>query len=559
MAKIKQHKEMLLKERVFFFFGSLIFMPLISWFITFQVLHGIPDSIEKKEKFKYLWYVLKQTFLGADFYLLLAIILPVAFIFLVGFRTRVFRPDVYTGQAFSKFLRGTQLVTPEFLFELTQNRNDKDNYQLEIANIPIPIDLEGVHFLENGSTGTGKSVGIREVNHHIRIRQGKYKKYNRENPNKDKKIPDRCVTIDPNGDLFSIFGNLKKDIILNPYDPRSVGWSIFNEIKTDYDFNRYALSIVPTASGESEKWNGYARTLLISVMKYVRDTCQNSKPSMKDVFHVATILEPEKLKILMKGYEAESMFVEGADKALGSARFTLSDRLPSILLMPEGDFSIRDFLQDGKDGDIYITWREDQVASLRPLITMFADIIITTVLSMSTTKKGCYGRSIWTFLDEIASMDAISSLTAGLEKGRKHGLKIFAGCQTIKQLIKIYGETEAYILLSNFKNLFVLGGAKTDPETSEFMSKAIGEMDVLREKVSRSSGSSSSTSREMVKYTERAVSPSEITSIPALYLYLAFAENMPVTRTKFEPLNFKEVNEPIQDAKKADINEKLFV
>lgn len=559
MAKIKQHKEMLLKERAVFFFGSLIFMPLISWFITFQVLHGIPDSIEKKEKLKYLWYVLKQTFLGADFYLLLAIILPVAFIFLVGFRTRVFRPDVYTGQAYSKFLRGTQLVTPEFLFELTQNRNDKDNYQLEIANIPIPIDLEGVHFLENGSTGTGKSVGIKEVNHHIRIRQGKYKKYNRENPNKDKKIPDRCVTIDPNGDLFSIFGNLKKDIILNPYDPRSVGWSIFNEIKTDYDFNRYALSIVPTASGESEKWNGYARTLLISVMKYVRDTCQNSKPSMKDVFHVATILEPEKLKILMKGYEAESMFVEGADKALGSARFTLSDRLPSILLMPEGDFSIRDFLQDGKDGDIYITWREDQVASLRPLITMFADIIITTVLSMPTTKKGCYGRSIWTFLDEIASMDAISSLTAGLEKGRKHGLKIFAGCQTIKQLIKIYGETETYILLSNFKNLLVLGGAKTDPETSEFMSKAIGEMDVLREKVSRSSGSSSSTSREMVKYTERVVSPSEITSIPALYLYLAFAENMPVTRTKLEPLNFKEVNEPIQDAKKADINEKLFV
>ena len=559
MAKIKQHKEMLLKERAVFFFGSLIFMPLISWFITFQVLHGSPDSIEKKEKLKYLWFVLKQTFLGADFYLLLAIILPVAFIFLVGFRTRVFRPDVYTGQAYSKFLRGTQLVTPEFLFELTQNRNDKDNYQLEIANIPIPIDLEGVHFLENGSTGTGKSVGIKEVNHHIRIRQGKYKKYNRENPNKDKKIPDRCVTIDPNGDLFSIFGNLKKDIILNPYDPRSVGWSIFNEIKTDYDFNRYALSIVPTASGESEKWNGYARTLLISVMKYVRDTCQNSKPSMKDVFHVATILEPEKLKILMKGYEAESMFVEGADKALGSARFTLSDRLPSILLMPEGDFSIRDFLQDGKDGDIYITWREDQVASLRPLITMFADIIITTVLSMSETKKGCYGRSIWTFLDEIASMDAISSLTAGLEKGRKHGLKIFAGCQTIKQLIKIYGETEAYILLSNFKNLLVLGGAKTDPETSEFMSKAIGEMDVLREKVSRSSGSSSSTSREMFKYTERAVSPSEITSIPALFLYIAFAENMPVTRTKLEPLNFKKVNEPIQDAKKADINEKLFV
>lgn len=561
MTKIKKHREMLLRERIVFFFGSLIIMPLISWFFVFQMLYGIPESIEKKEKLSYLLFVLQKTLALSDLYLLLALIVPIAFIFLVGFRTKVFRPDVYTGEKFQKFLRGTQLVTPEYLIDLTTNKNDKENYQLEIANIPIPNNLEGVHFLENGSTGTGKSVGIKEVNHHIRIRQSLYRKYNNENPTKQKKIPDRCVTIDPNGDLFSIFGNLKRDKILNPFDSRTVGWSIFNEIKSDYDFNRYALSIVPVTGGESEKWNAYARTLLISVMKYVKDTCKTNKPSMKDVFHIATILEPAKLKILMKGYEAESMFVEGADKALGSARFTLSDRLPSILLMPEGDFSIRDFLQDGIEGDLYITWREDQIASLKPLITMFADIIITTILSLPPTKTGCYGRSIWAFLDEIASMDAISSLTAGLEKGRKHGLKIFAGCQTVKQLVKIYGQNEALILLSNFKNLCVLGGAKTDPETSEFMSKAIGDMDVLRQKISRSSGSSSSTSREVVKYTERAVTPSEITSLPSLYIYVAFAENMPVTKTKLTPLDLKQKNIPILEKKEADIktiNKELF-
>lgn len=556
MTKIKQYREMPLKERVVFFFGSLIIMPIISWFMIFQMLYGIPESIEKKDNLKYLSYVFLETLKGADLILLSAICVPIVFIFLIGFRTKVFRPNVYTGQQYKKFLRGTQIVTPEFLYEIVKDKNDKENYQLEIANMPIPIKLEGVHFLENGSTGTGKSVAIKEVNHHIRIRQKEYKNYNLNNPEKKQKILDRCVTIDPNGDLFSIFGNTSKDVILNPYDSRTVGWNIFNEIKTDYDYTRYAQSIVPVSSGESEKWNSYARTLLISVMKYVKDTCVNGKPSMKDVFHIATILDPQQLKKALKGYEAESMFVEGADKALGSARFTLSDRLPSILLMPEGDFSIRDFLQDDKNGDIYITWREDQVTSLRPLITMFADIIVTTVLSLKPTIVGCYGRSIWLFLDELGSMDAISSLTAGLEKGRKHGLKIFAGCQTVKQLIKIYGENEAYILLSNFKNLCVLGGAKTDPETSEFMSKAIGEMDVLREKVSRSSGGGS---REIVKYTERAVSPSEITSLPSLYMYLAFAENTPVTKTQLIPLSFEAINEPIREDKTNSVNEKLFV
>ncbi|MEO4090740.1 type IV secretion system DNA-binding domain-containing protein [Acinetobacter pittii] len=549
MAKIKQHREMFLKERITLFFGSLIIFPLLSWFFTFQVLYGIPEDIDKKLRLKYIWYVFDQTFQFKSLYLLLAFVLPILFIFLVGFRTKVFRPNVYTGQAYKKFLRGTQLVTPEFLYELVKDKSDKDNIQLEIANMPIPIDKEGVHFLENGSTGTGKSVGFKEINHHIRMRQKSYREYNERYPNKKQKIPDRCVTIDPNGDLFSIFGNLKRDKLLNPYDIRTVGWSVFNEIRNDYDYHRLALSIVPTSAGASdEKWNGYARQLLISVMKYVKNVAleNNKKPSMKDVFYIATVLEVNKLKPLMQGYEAEAMFVEGADKALGSARFTLSDRLPSILLMPEGDFSIRDFLQDGNEGDIYITWREDQKSSLKPLITMFADIIITTILSLPKTKVGCYGRSIPFFLDEIASMDVISSLTDGLEKGRKHGLKIFAGCQTIKQLIAIYGETEAYVLLSNFKNLMVLGGAKTDPETAEFMSKALGEMDVLRNNENSTSGSNnSSKSTSVVKYTERVVMPSELASLPELYLFIAFAGNMPVTRTKFNIINFKEINEPI--------------
>lgn len=106
------------------------------------------------------------------------------------------------------------------------------------------------------------------------------------------------------------------------------------------------------------------------------------------------------------------MFVKGADKALGSARFTLSDRLPAFNLMPNGDFSILKALSDEslEIGDIYITWREDQVESLKPLITTFADIFISGMLSLPPSKT----RSIFVFLDELASMDAISSLWAGV-------------------------------------------------------------------------------------------------------------------------------------------------
>ena len=233
------------------------------------------------------------------------------------------------------------------------------------------------------------------------------------------------------------------------------------------------------------------------------------------------------------------MFVKGADKALGSARFTLSDRLPAFNLMPNGDFSILKALSDESEiGDIYITWREDQVESLKPLITTFADIFISGMLSLPPSKT----RSIFVFLDELASMDAISSLRAGLEKGRKHGLKIFAGVQSVKQLASIYGDKESIILMSNFRNLVVLGGASTDPETSDFMSKAIGSMQVLREKVSKSTGNGNSKSVEVINYTEEVVLPSEIASLPILHLFIKFAGEYPVTRTKLTPIQFKEKN-----------------
>lgn len=70
---------------------------------------------------------------------------------------------------------------------------------------------------------------------------------------------DRIVVADPHGGYYARFGG-KDDVILNPFDSRSVGWSIFNEIQKRYDVERYARSVIPDARsvqdlGFGEQWN----------------------------------------------------------------------------------------------------------------------------------------------------------------------------------------------------------------------------------------------------------------------------------------------------------------
>ncbi len=552
MSKIKKYTESSQQERILMIIFSMIFSAFVVWLLAVNIFHGLPVT----NKGKYLLYVFIETFKISDFRLLLAFVLPPILILILAIKMNAFRKDIYTGQKYKKFFRGTQLVSPEKLKSITTEKKDS-KYQLTIAKIPIPFDVEFLHFLENGSTGTGKSVAIKEVVSCIQKRKQLYRDFNNKESDKNKhKQLDRIIAIDPNGDLYSIFADESKgDILINPFDDRTQGWNMFNEIRTDYDYDRFSFSIVPKTEGESEKWNSYARLLLRECMKYQRKISDN--PSMRDVQYMATVLDDDTLKEMLAGTDAESMFVKGADKALGSARFTLADRLPAFNLMPDGGFSILQALQDDSNvGDIYITWRQDQVNALKPLITTFADIFINGILSLPPSKK----RSLFVFLDELASMDAISSLTDGLEKGRKHGLKVFAGVQSIKQIEKIYGKNQSIILMSCFRNLIPLGGSSSDSETNEYMCKAIGKMEVEREKISKTSGSSKSESKEIVTSIEDVVLASEISSLPTLHLFIKFAGHFPVTRTKLEWEDFPIVNKgfierKVQNNKDSELNE----
>lgn len=438
---------------------------------------------------------------------------------LLAYCMSVLGASEFAGATYKRHLRGTKIVSLSALKRKTRVRQQE---QVTIAGVPVPPPVEQLHTLICGSTGSGKTVLLNELVFSA-LKRG-----------------DRAIILDPNGSMFSRFGR-EGDRVLNPYDLRTEGWSFFNEIRNDFDYDRYALSVVARGkTSDAEEWRHYARLLLSETARKVRN---GPNPTVQELAHWTTVAAPDKLKEFLKNTAAESLFV-GADKALASARFVLSTCLAPHLKMPGGKFTLRAWLEDEHAGNLFITWREDMAEALKPLLSAWVDVLCTSILSLPEDPD----RRVWLFIDELASLEKLPSLEDAATKGRKAGLRLVAGLQSTSQLTDIYGVHEAQTLRSCFRSTVVLSGAKSDPKTCEDMSLSLGEHEVERERHSKSRQSKGhSTSTQLTHERERVVLPSEIASLPALTGYLAFAGEFPISRIKLDILQFVQRNEPFQE------------
>lgn len=492
-------------DRKYMLSAVLLLLPILTWLAAVQSQNlGAMN----------LWQKIVWT--AHDRFLLLSFLSGVGGSVLLFVVYVSLKQQSFAGAPFNKHLRGTKIVNTYKL----QKKTQESAKQVYIADIPIPTAIENLHLLLNGATGTGKTVLLRELVSSAMNRG------------------DQMIIIDPNSNMLSRFYQ-PQDIILNPYDNRTAGWSFFNEIQNDFDFQRYALSIVPRGrTDEAEEWAGYSRLLL-------RETAKKlvliGTPSVRELFYWTTMAPYTDLKNFLSGTMAESLFsgADEASRALTSARFILSDKLPEHITMPQGVFSIRQWLKQGK-GNLFITWQEDMAVALKPLISSWVDVVCTSVLSLPENEQ----RHLWLVIDELASLDKLASLEAALTRGRKHGLRMVAGLQSTSQLDDIYGTAQAQTLRSCFRSLVVLGGARTDPKTNEDMSLSLGEHEVERIRYGRNSGDFYRGHRDNVTETtewvkERVVSPAEISNLPSLQVYISFAGNRPIAKVAIKPIDFE--------------------
>lgn len=393
---------------------------------------------------------------------------------------------------------------------------------ITLGGIPIPFLVEPLHFFCCGSTGTGKTSLITELLCGA-IPRG-----------------DRVIVCDPAGHHLSRFWQ-DGDTVLNPFDRRSPGWSIFNEVRKNYDYDRLAHSLIPDGVGSDKQWHHYAQVLCSEVMRVLMI---RGEGNTEQLMHWLTVAKSDELAELLVGTAVQGLFDRDAAKALASTRFILTTYIKPHKYLQPGDFSLLNWLIDENGGNLFISWREDMQTALMPLVTTWVDILCNAVLSLPPSQD----RRIWLSLDEVGALGRLSALESALTRGRKQGLRVVAGLQATAQLDLIYGRESATVLRSCFRNLIVLGIAKTDPDTAEMLSKSLGEREVDREQHSRSEGAQGITKNvTLQRIKERIAIPSEITELPNLTAFLALAGNTATKRIQITPRNLPLLTSPMEE------------
>jgi len=410
----------------------------------------------------------------------------------------------FGGAVFVARLRGPRMVSQHVLASKTRRKSP----QLRFAGVPVPHAVESTQFFVGGSTGTGKSVCIAE---YIDSAIGR---------------GDRIVCIDPDGASMRYFLS-PGDRLLNPFDKRSQGWSIFNEIRTSFDCEQFAISLIPRSpSTEQETWNSMGRTIVSETLTVL---LRQGQGTTERLVHWLTAAGNDDLKALLAGTPAVGCF-HGATDTLASIRTVLTRYITPHKYLPSGDFSFRDWLDHG-EGSLWITWREDMLQALKPLISCWVDVTCASVLSMPEDPA----RRLHLVCDELDSLEKLNYIVDAATKGRKKGLRIVPGVQSLAQLNNVYGRDDALTLRNCFRSSFLCGIGELDTYTAEEFSRGLGEHTVLRRVSSFARGGAGGKGTVSHRQdTERMVSPAEFHLLPNLTGYLKLAGDYPLARVTMQ-------------------------
>lgn len=382
------------------------------------------------------------------------------------------------------------------------------NPRIYMGEAPMPREIEPYHQMVLGATGTGKSVYLNQLLSKIR-EEG-----------------DTVVVVDSGGDFVKKHFDPESDFIFNPFDHRCINWSPMYELKGEWDIDSLARSIIPDGTGENKEWNTYAQTFLIALM---RKLWSREERELKDLLYYACVAPVDELRTFLEGTSASALMV--SEKTFGSIRSIVATYLDSYQNLPaEGhQFSVSEMVRQEHSGFLFVTYRDDQLSSLRDLIACLLDVIARAILSLPPNQT----RRVWLVIDEFASLGKIQTIEAIATKSRKAGGCLALGMQTVAQLRERYGDNMAQTIMSCLSSWLVL--RSTDAETAEYVSKYIGDVD--RTKMSRSvnsSDSGDSQGQNEQQTTIRAVMASEIQLLPNLEGFVRLAGGYPICKVKLD-------------------------
>jgi len=432
-----------------------------------------------------------------------------------------------------EIVSGSEIVEPAVLQGLLKNQNIASPFT--IGDVSLRLDAETQHMMVCGTTGTGKSTCFYHLFPQIRAQK------------------QRAIIVDTTGEFVSRFYRPGKDILINPFDERSVGWNPWIDCRCPYHYDELASAFIPQ-TGQDSFWASSARTVLSEGLQHL--SRQNTE-NVDALLHLLLETPLKELFVALKNTPAASLIDPAGDRTAMSIRSHLSPYLRNLRYFSSGKtkavpppaFSVRDWVQKEENTKktekepangspeelepqwLFISSTPDQRETLKPLMTGLMSSAINSLLSSEPHQT----RRLWFIIDELASLNRQESLPKALAEIRKYGGCMAVGVQNIPQLQGLYGHAETKSLTSLFNTKVIFRNG--DPETAKHMSQMLGEQEVKESMEGISYGANSirdGVSLNEQKRLKPVVSANDIMILDDLEAYLKLPGNLPVAKVKLD-------------------------
>jgi hypothetical protein len=410
---------------------------------------------------------------------------------------------------------------------------------ITLAGTPVPAQDETKHFKLIGTTGTGKSTAIQEILTRALARG------------------DRAVIADPDGGYLQRFYRPERgDIVLNPFDRRSVKWDLFSEIRNTHDVEQLARSLIPDHDGPDRSWRGYARTFFTAVVRQARSA---GVGDMEELFRLLVVADTGELRGLLRGTPAQPFLEEHNSRMFDSIRSVTASAVGALEHVGQQrgpGFSVRGWVKERTPGVLFIPYKAGQIAALRSTISAWMRLAIFETMDreelLHVDSRGVDPRKVdsrgadsarsnsrlWFIVDELDALGQIDGLKDALARLRKFGGRCVLGFQSIAQVSSTYGQGEAHTIVENCGNTLIFRcSASEGGGTARFASQLIGEREVMHTTVSKSRRATEfvgSVTHSEHRSLESAVLPSEIEQLPDLAGYLKYASDPQWQRVRLD-------------------------
>jgi len=329
--------------------------------------------------------------------------------------------------------------------------------------VVIPRELEAHHIAIFGSTGSGKSTEIRHILYQVKARG------------------DVAVIYDPKGEYRDEFYSEEDgDIIFDPTDQRCPYWAIESEAADEAKATPWAMAFWPDEPRQQPFFKKHPRAIFAYLLSRYSAYNEREEPATCAAlgYWLSMPIEREILPRL-KGTEHADSLKRPSDQSQG-LKSTLGEIAKPLRMMPQTredrrEFTVRGWSESRK-GWVFMTSTPDTVDALLPLHSAIMDMLILT--NQASALGGAPRPAVWFVIDEVATLQRLPQLEAGMTKQRASGNPIILGFHDMAQLKKRYGDEGAVTIMSQaWTNILFRTG---DPAAAAYAEKMIGHHEIER-------------------------------------------------------------------------------